>query len=87
MLEEHQILLTLQEVDLEVREVKLAEEKARGMHPFDGWDLLVELVELRAHMAGVEDECAAEAGKLSMLVVGVSNALVDLRMLQIRDIP
>jgi hypothetical protein len=27
---------------------------------------------------GSEDECAAKAGKLSMLVVGISNALVDL---------
>jgi hypothetical protein len=74
-------------MNLEVHNAKLMEEQAWGLHPFDGWDLLAELVELRAHMAGVEDECAAKAGKLSMLVVGVSNALVDLRMLQIRDIP
>jgi hypothetical protein len=34
-----------------------------------------------------EDERATEAGKLSMLVIGISNALVDLGMLPIRDIP
>jgi hypothetical protein len=87
MLEEHQILLTLQEVDLEVHEVKLAEEKARGMHPFDGWDLLAEMEELHARVAGVKDECAAEGGKLSTLVMGISNALVALGMLPIWDIP
>jgi hypothetical protein len=35
----------------------------------------------------VELERVAKAGKLSMLVVGISNALVDLGMLPIRDIP
>jgi hypothetical protein len=37
-------------------------------------------------VVGVEDECATEAGKLSMLVVGIYNALVDLRMMPIRGI-
>jgi hypothetical protein len=37
-------------------------------------------------VAGVKDELAAEARELSMLVVEVSNALVDLRMLAIQDI-
>jgi hypothetical protein len=36
---------------------------------------------------GVEDIRIAEVGKLSTLVVGISNSLVDLGMLSIRDIP
>jgi hypothetical protein len=38
-------------------------------------------------MARVKDEHAAEAIELLALVVEASNALVDLRMLPIRDIP
>jgi hypothetical protein len=38
-------------------------------------------------MAGVEDERTTEARELSMLVMEASNALVDLRMLPIQDIP
>jgi hypothetical protein len=38
-------------------------------------------------VAGVKDECAAEARKLLTLVMGISNALVDLRVLPIRHIP
>jgi hypothetical protein len=65
----------------------LAEEQARGLHPFDGRDLLAELEKLHRCVAGVEDKHATKAGKLSTLVVGISNALVDLGMLPIRDIP
>jgi hypothetical protein len=64
MLVERQILLSLQETYMEVHEVKLAEEQARGLHPFDGRDLLVKLEKLCVCVAGVEDERAAEAGKL-----------------------
>jgi hypothetical protein len=70
-------------MDLEVREMKLVEEQARGLHSFDKRDLSAKLEELHLHVAGVEDERAAEAGKLSMLVVGISNALVDVGMLPI----
>jgi hypothetical protein len=52
MLEEHQILFSLQETDLEVREVKLAEEQARGLHSFDRRDLSIELEGLHAHSRG-----------------------------------
>jgi hypothetical protein len=38
-------------------------------------------------MAGVEDECVTEAGKLLKLVVDISNSLVDLGMLPIQNIP
>jgi hypothetical protein len=52
MLEERHILFFLQEIDLEWREAKLAEE-ARGPHSFIGQDLLAELKELRVHVARV----------------------------------
>jgi hypothetical protein len=65
MLEERQILLSLQEMDLERWEVKLAEEQARDLHSFDGQDLSVDLEELRVCMTGVQDECTVEAVELS----------------------
>jgi hypothetical protein len=43
----------------------------------------VELEELHVCMAGVKDECTIQAGKLSKLVVEISNALVDPRALPI----
>jgi hypothetical protein len=46
----------------------------------------VELEKLCAHVAGVEDEHDADAEKLSTLIVGISNALVDLGTLLIWDI-
>jgi hypothetical protein len=49
--------------------------------------LSVELEKLHAHVDRVEDEHVTEAEKLSTLVVGISNAPVDLGMLLIRDIP
>jgi hypothetical protein len=45
------------------------------------------LAEEQACVARVEYERATKAGKLSTLVVGISNALVDLRMLPIEEIP
>jgi hypothetical protein len=39
------------------------------------------------HTAGVEDECATEVGKVSKLVMEISNALVALGMMPIWDIP
>jgi hypothetical protein len=47
MLEECEILLSLQETDLEVTEVKLVEELVRVLHSFEGWDLSTELEERR----------------------------------------
>jgi hypothetical protein len=70
-----------------VREAKLAEEQARNLHSFDGRDLSTELEQRHARVAWVEDECIIEAGMLSTLVVRISNALVDLGMLPIWDIP
>jgi hypothetical protein len=46
----------------------------------------VELEELCARVARVVDDRATEARKLSMMVMGISNVLVDLRILPIQDI-
>jgi hypothetical protein len=69
-----------------VREAKLVKEQARSLHSFVRRDLSAELEELQACMDGVEDEHTTKVGKLSMLVVGISNALVNLQMLPIWDI-
>jgi hypothetical protein len=61
----------------------LVEEQTRSLHPHDGWDLLVELEGIRACVDGIKGECAAEAGLLPQLVVGISDALADLAMLPI----
>jgi hypothetical protein len=77
----------MEERDLEVQEVMLAEEQMPSLHPFDGWDLSAELKEIRPRVDGIEGERATEAGQLSQLVIKISNTLVDLGMLQILDIP
>jgi hypothetical protein len=74
-------------MNLEVHEAKLMEEQAWGLHPFDRWDLLAELEEIHVRMPRLEDEHASKSEKLLVLVMGISNALVDLRMLPIQDIP
>jgi hypothetical protein len=38
-------------------------------------------------MDEIEGECAAEAGQLSQLVMGISNALANLGMLPVQGIP
>jgi hypothetical protein len=86
-LQEHQILFSLQEMDMEVWEVKLAKEQVHCLHSFDGRDLPTELEDVHARVARVEDECIVEARELSRLVMEISNALVDLGMLSIWDIP
>jgi hypothetical protein len=70
-----------------VWEVKLVEEQARGLHSFDRRDLSVELEEVRACVVGIDDEHVIEAGELLWFVMEISNALVDLGMLPIWDIP
>jgi hypothetical protein len=47
----------------------------------------VELEELHTCVVGVQEERAAEAGELAALVVEASNALVDLGMLHIWEVP
>jgi hypothetical protein len=74
-------------MDLERREEKLEEEQAQGLHSFDMKDLLVELEELHELMTGIESECVAEVMTLSRSVMEISDALVDLEVFPIRDIP
>jgi hypothetical protein len=57
------------------------------LHTLDRQDLSVELEELCTRVARVEDERTTEAEKLSELVMEVSNNLVYLGTLSIRDIP
>jgi hypothetical protein len=87
MLEECLILLSLQETDRKVREVNLAEVHVCVLHSFHEWDLLAELKELRARVGEVEDERTVAASELLRLVMEISDALVDLGMLPMRDIP
>jgi hypothetical protein len=82
-----QFILFVQEEDLEWREERLAEEQAWGLYLFDERDLSVELEELREHVIEVESEHAAKAMQLSWSVVEISDALVDLGVFPIWDIP
>jgi hypothetical protein len=82
-LEEGYILLCLQETNLEVREAILAEEQESGLHAPDGRDLSAKLDKTHAREDRKNDECAAEAGRLSQQVMGIANALVDLDMLPV----
>jgi hypothetical protein len=74
-------------MDMEVWEVKLVKEQVRCLHSFDRQDLPTELEDIHVRVARVEDECIVEARELSPLVMEISNALVDLGMLSIWDIP
>jgi hypothetical protein len=47
----------------------------------------VELEEIHAHVDGITHECTAKVEQLVQLVVGISNALVELGMLPVQDIP
>jgi hypothetical protein len=87
MLKERQILLSLQKKDLKMREAKLAEEQACGLHPCDRWDLPVELEELHEHMTEVEEEHVAKTERLAALVVEASKALVYLGLPPILEVP
>jgi hypothetical protein len=72
---------------LERWEEKLMEEQAHDLHSFNGQDLSAGLEELCLRMAGIEDECAAEAVRLSQLVMDIFDALVDIGVLPVWDIP
>jgi hypothetical protein len=63
----------------------LAGELARGLYSFDRWDLLTELEQHRERVAGVENKLLRIS--LSWLVREISDALVDLDMFPIQDIP
>jgi hypothetical protein len=61
--------LGLQETDLGVREVILAEELERGMHHTNGRNLLAELDETHAQVHKIADNRAAEEGQLSRRLI------------------
>jgi hypothetical protein len=63
-LEECLILLCLLEMDLEVREVILAEELEHVPHPIDGRDISAELDKARERADKIDFEHAAEAERL-----------------------
>jgi hypothetical protein len=65
MLNEHVILLGLQEMDLGVREAILAKELQCGLRHPDGRDLPAKLDETRTRVHGIADDRVAEAGRLS----------------------
>jgi hypothetical protein len=87
VLNEYQFTLFVREVDPERWEERFAEEQAQDLYSSDGRDLSVELEKLCEHVAGVENERAAEAEQLSWSVREISDALVDLDMFPIRNIP
>jgi hypothetical protein len=60
-----QSILFVQETDLERREEKLANDQARGLYPFDGRNMSLELEGLREHVARVEDDHVDECKQLS----------------------
>jgi hypothetical protein len=64
----------------------LAEEQECSLHPTNGRDLSLGLDTTRACMDRINDEHAAEARRLSQLVMGISDALVNLGMLPVQDI-
>jgi hypothetical protein len=70
-----------------MREAKLVEERAHDLCSFDARDLLTELEEFCMRAVEVEEERAVEAGELVVLVIEASNALMDLEMLPICEVP
>jgi hypothetical protein len=64
-LDERVTLLCLQEIDLRVCEVILADELEHGQRHHDGHDLPVELDDAHAQVHGIADDQATEAGWLS----------------------
>jgi rubrerythrin len=65
----------------------LAEDQARGLYSFHRRNLSAELERLHERVARVEDDHIVEAEQLSRSVQDISNALVDLYVLFIQDIP
>jgi hypothetical protein len=82
-----QFILTMRGMDLKRWDDKLAEEQAHGLYSFDGSDLSMELEELRGRVAEVESKCVIEVVQLSRSVMEISDALVDLGVFPIQDIP
>jgi hypothetical protein len=86
-LDEPMAHLGLHEIDLEVREVALAEEVESGLRRPDGRDLLAELDEAHARVRGAADDRATEAKRLSRQLARVGKVLIDLDLPPINNIP
>jgi hypothetical protein len=69
------------------RQEKVAKEQAPSLYSFDGRDLSVERKELRERVTGVLSKRIVEAVQLSWSVMLISDALVDLGVFPIQDIP
>jgi hypothetical protein len=77
----------VQEVDHEWQEERLDEDQARDLYPPDGRSLPSKLGKLRERFTGTKDDHGIEAEQLSRSIREISDALVDLNVLPIRDIP
>jgi hypothetical protein len=77
----------VQEADLEHQEERLTVDQEQGLHPSVGGNLSSELGEVRERIAGVRAGHAIAGEQLSWLTMAISNALVDLNVLQIQPIP
>jgi hypothetical protein len=82
-----QFILFMQETDLEHREEMWVEDQARGLCPPDGRNLSLELGKLHERVAKAEDDRAVEAEQLSRSIREIFDALVDLIVLPIQDVP
>jgi hypothetical protein len=65
----------------------LAEDQARCLYPPSRRSLPSELGKLCERIAGTEDDHTVEAEQLSQSIREISNALVNLNVLPIQDIP
>jgi hypothetical protein len=68
-------------MDLEVREVILAEKLEHGLHPIDGQDQSVELDKACVHVDRIDGDRATEPEQLSQRLMRIFVVLVDLGML------
>jgi hypothetical protein len=79
-LSEKKVKLDRRERDLNLHKAVLAEAQSRGLSPRDNREELMELVELRRLLQDTEVDHVTEAGRLAILLRGVSKVLVDLGM-------
>jgi hypothetical protein len=79
-LSEKKVELDRRERDLNLHKAALAEAQSRGLSPRDNREELMELIELRRLLQDTEVDHVAEAGRLAILLRGVSMVLVDLGM-------
>jgi hypothetical protein len=74
MMEERAALLGLQETDMEVRKVILADKLEHGLHPPDGLDPSAELDKVCVCVDRITDDRATKAERLSQQVTQVARS-------------